>query len=69
MKRLRTHLAGLPRGVPQIYGAVLALVILLPLAALHIHIGAFTFAVNWTSVLVFIGLSAVLAIVWSAASR
>jgi hypothetical protein len=69
MERFRRHLAGLPRGVPQIYGAVLALVILLSLAALHVHVGAFSFAVNWTSALVFIGLSAVFAIAWGTANR
>ncbi|MDQ6719971.1 MAG: hypothetical protein M3077_08090 [Candidatus Dormibacteraeota bacterium] len=69
MLRLRKHLQGLPPGVPQIYGAIIALAMVLLLAALNVHVGAFRFGVNWTSPLVFLGLNAVIAILWRLTNR
>jgi pilus assembly protein TadC len=69
MNLLRRGLKGLPRGVPQIIGALLALPILLLLAALHIRVGPVGFAVNWTTFLTFVLVGMIIFVVARASRR
>ena len=59
---MKTYLNRLPRGVPQIVGYVIGMVLVAPLALFHVRIGALTFGINWTAALTFVGLSALLAV-------
>jgi hypothetical protein len=56
--RVNSHLPSLPRGVPQIYGAVTAMAICLVLVVIDPRV----FGVNWASFLVFVGFSAAFAV-------
>lgn len=66
MGSVSRFLRRLPRGVPQALGALTALLLFRPLAALHVHV--VSFEVNWTYFITFIGLNALIALytVWRA---
>ena len=56
----------LPRGVPQIIGALVALPIVLLLALLHIRLGPIAFAFNWTSFLAIVLVGVIIFVVTKA---
>jgi len=60
--RFVNHLHAVPRGVPQIYGAIVAAAVVGILAALHVTLFGGAFELNWTYLFAFVGLNALVAI-------
>lgn len=63
MDTIRRHMNSVPRGVPQIYGAALAVLILGAMMALRVRLGGFQAGINWESLLEFAGLNGIIALV------